>query len=108
MILLLTSESGDLSHIEIVNWLEYFRADYMIITGESFLRGDVNFVYKDDIIICNGRNLTKEVSVVFYRRWLYPSNVVGKWGRFLRPFSSKRPEVERTSPSSRRAIPSLT
>lgn len=76
MILLLTSESGDLSHIEIVNWLEYFRADYMIITGESFLRGDVNFVYKDDVIICNGRNLTKEVSVVFYRRWLYPSNVV--------------------------------
>ena len=45
MILILTSESGDLSHLEIVNWLEYYKANYLVVTGESIIRGAVDFTY---------------------------------------------------------------
>lgn len=76
MILLLTTESGDASHIEIVNWLEYINANYMVLTGESLLRGETEFSYINNEIFCNGINLTKEVTVVYYRRWIYPSSLV--------------------------------
>lgn len=83
MILLLTTEAGDLSHMEIVNWLEFHRADYMILTGESLLKGEIEFTYKRGELVCNGRNLSKDVNVVYYRRWLYPSGVILSKDRLL-------------------------
>ncbi|MFI3297751.1 MAG: hypothetical protein R3Y59_09030 [bacterium] len=70
MILILTTESGDSSHIEVINWLEHLKANYIIIAGERLLRGDVSFTYMNNEIYYNGINLTNEISVVYYRRWL--------------------------------------
>lgn len=39
MILILTTEAGDYSHKNIVDWLKYYGADYLILTGESIYRG---------------------------------------------------------------------
>ncbi len=74
MILILTSESGDLSHLEIVNWLEYYKANYLVVTGESIIRGAVDFTYSSlEGIIYKGKPLRKQVSAVYYRRWVFPS-----------------------------------
>lgn len=75
MILILTTEAGDQSHIEVIDWLECFKANYIILTGESLLFGSNTIVYKDGCIFCNGVNLTKEVSVVFFRRWITPTRI---------------------------------
>lgn len=71
MILVLTTEAGDYSHGKFIDWLEYYEADYMILTGESILSGKTE-VYIDDQfnLFINSRNLTKEVKIVLNRRWL--------------------------------------
>lgn len=71
MILILNSDTGDFSHIEIINWLEFYNADYLVLTGESLMRGNVKFEYTIDDIFLNGISL-KNISVVLYRRWQYP------------------------------------
>lgn len=83
MILLLTSESGDQSHVDIVNWLEYYRADYLILTGESILRGDNSISYYKEKIFYNDIDLTKVVNVVFYRRWFYPKSLTISCNKLL-------------------------
>ncbi|MCR5312353.1 MAG: hypothetical protein K6E54_01655 [Bacteroidaceae bacterium] len=75
MILLLTTEAGDYSHIELVNWLEYYKADYCVLAGESFIVGRSSLSISDNVIKINGREITDEVNVVYYRRWAYPSNI---------------------------------
>jgi len=35
MILILTSEAGDYSHLRFIDWLEFYNADYEILSGES-------------------------------------------------------------------------
>jgi hypothetical protein len=40
MILVLTTESGDFSHIKFIDWLTYYKANYIVITGERILRGE--------------------------------------------------------------------
>lgn len=69
MILVLTSQAGDFSHLKFIDWLNYFDASYIIITGESILKGEKSFSIISDNIYYNDINLTKEVSCVFYRRW---------------------------------------
>lgn len=76
MILLLTTEAGDLSHIEVVNWLIAKKANYMIMTGEELLSGSADLTVCDGQIFYNGKNLTQEVKCVYYRRWLYPKGIV--------------------------------
>lgn len=39
MILILTTEHGDFSHKRFIDWLEYYNADYEILTGESIYHG---------------------------------------------------------------------
>lgn len=75
MILLLTTEAGDYSHIELVNWLEYYKADYCVLTGESFLVGRSSLSISDNVIKINGKTITDDINVVYYRRWAYPSNI---------------------------------
>ena len=75
MILILTTEEGDFSHLKIIDWLTHLGADYKIISGESILKGASNFTIIDGDIIYDGVNLTQEVSCVFYRRWFTSSKL---------------------------------
>lgn len=70
MILILTTQAGDYSHIKIVDWLNHLNADYLIITGESLINGQSKFNIQNNEIFINDVNLTKNVSCVFYRRWV--------------------------------------
>lgn len=69
MILVLTSEVGDYSHLKIIDWLNYRKANYFILSGESILRGQYQLSIENGDVICNDINLTKRVKTVFYRRW---------------------------------------
>ncbi|MCS4237953.1 hypothetical protein M2306_000720 [Myroides gitamensis] len=73
MILILTTEEGDFSHKKIIDWLEYYKADYLILTGEGILTGKTKLLIENGNLYANDINLTKSVSCVFYRRWF--SNV---------------------------------
>ena len=75
MILVLTSEAGDFSHLKFIDWLEYYQADYQILSGESIFRGETKLSLKNDELFINDRNYTKEVNVVFNRRWLTTSEL---------------------------------
>lgn len=75
MILILTTEAGDFSHLKFIDWLEYYNADYEILTGESIYRGDTKIIIKDNNLLVNGRNYTKDINVVFNRRWLTQSEL---------------------------------
>lgn len=46
MILILTSEAGDYSHIKIIDWLKYYGANFKIISGENILKGRLYFYNK--------------------------------------------------------------
>ena len=71
MILVLTTETGDNSHSRFIDWLTYYDADFLILTGESIFKNEVDLkIDTSNNLILNGRNLSKEVSVVFNRRWL--------------------------------------
>ncbi|MDO5655567.1 MAG: hypothetical protein Q4G27_05450 [Flavobacteriaceae bacterium] len=71
MILVLTTEAGDLSHSRFIEWLNYYQADYMILTGESIFRNETEiYINKNNHLLVNGRNLSKEVRVILNRRWL--------------------------------------
>lgn len=70
MILVLTTEAGDFSHLRFVDWLNYYNADYFILTGESIFTGRNKLTLIDNQLFINDINLTKEVNVVFNRRWL--------------------------------------
>ena len=37
MILVLTTQAGDYSHLKLVDWLNFSNADFLVITGESVL-----------------------------------------------------------------------
>ena len=76
MILILTTESGDFSHTEIINWLKFHNASYKIITGEEVLKGETSISIANNDILCDGVNLTRSVSCVYYRRWIYPQDMV--------------------------------
>jgi hypothetical protein len=69
MILVLTSQAGDFSHLKFIDWLNYLGASYAIITGESILKGEKIFSIIDNNVYYDKVNLTNEVSCVFYRRW---------------------------------------
>ena len=45
MILILTSESCGLSRLEIVNWVECYKSNYLVVKGESIVRETVGFTY---------------------------------------------------------------
>ncbi len=75
MILILTTEAGDFSHPKFVDWLNYYDADYEILSGESIYRGDTSLTVKNGELIVNGRNFTNDVNVVFNRRWLTKSEL---------------------------------
>lgn len=70
MILVLTTEAGDFSHLRFVDWLNYYNADYFILTGESIFTGRNKLTLIDNQLFINDINLTKEVNVVFNCRWL--------------------------------------
>jgi glutathione synthase/RimK-type ligase-like ATP-grasp enzyme len=76
MILVLTTEAGDNSHSEFIDWLSYYNADYSVLSGESILRGEklIEINEKGELIIDN-RNYSKDVNVVFNRRWLTTSEL---------------------------------
>jgi glutathione synthase/RimK-type ligase-like ATP-grasp enzyme len=75
MILILTTEAGDFSHVKIIDWLSYMKANFMIIAGERILSGEDKLVIKKDEIYFNDVNLSKEITCVFYRRWITSSEV---------------------------------
>lgn len=75
MILVLTTEAGDYSHIKFIDWLEYYKSDYEILSGESILKGKVKVTIKDGAIFINDRNYSEEVKVVFNRRWLTTNQI---------------------------------
>lgn len=69
MILILTTEAGDFSHLKIIDWLEYYNADYFILTGESIFEGRNKIILKEGEIYVNNINITRNVNVVYNRRW---------------------------------------
>ncbi len=75
MILVLTTEAGDFSHPKFVDWLEYYEADYEVLTGESIYDGRATIKIKNDQLFINDRNYTKDVNVVLNRRWLTASEL---------------------------------
>ena len=75
MILLLTTEAGDLSHIEVVNWLIAKKADYIIMTREELLSGNADLTIHGGHVLYNGIDLTQTVRCVYYRRWIYPKGI---------------------------------
>ena len=75
MILIITTEAGDFSHLKIIDWLDYYGASYKIITGEGILTGEIEILIKDGCIICDDINLTDSVSCVYYRRWFLSSEI---------------------------------
>ncbi len=83
MILVLTTEAGDFSHLKIVEWINYYKAKFLIISGERLLRGEDTFTIKGSQIYFNEINLTKEVKAVFYRRWIYKVDVKFTNDKFL-------------------------
>ena len=64
MILLLTTEAWDYSHIEFVNWLEYYKADYCVLAWESFIVGRSSLSISDNVMEINGREITDDVNVI--------------------------------------------
>lgn len=70
MILILTSEAGDFSHPNFINWLEYYSANYFILSGEGIHNGRYDVVLENDNLIIDGINFSKEISVVLNRRFL--------------------------------------
>jgi glutathione synthase/RimK-type ligase-like ATP-grasp enzyme len=70
MILILTTEAGDFSHIKIIDWLNHLGANYKIISGENILRGASNFTIQNGNVFYDGINLSKSISTVYYRRWI--------------------------------------
>ncbi len=42
MILVLTTETGDNSHSRFIDWLTYYDADFLILTGESIFKNEVD------------------------------------------------------------------
>lgn len=70
MILILTTESGDHSHIPFIDWLRHYDADFEILSGESIFYNRKNVVIKNNQLFVNGRNFSRDVNVVFNRRWL--------------------------------------
>lgn len=75
MILILTTEAGDFSHPKFIDWLEHYHADYEILTGESVFYGRTRLNIVNNDIYINGRNYSKDVTVVFNRRWLTAKEV---------------------------------
>ncbi|MBP1631540.1 MAG: gwsG [Bacteroidetes bacterium] len=74
MILIITTEEGDFSHPQIINWLIYRKAKYIIITGEEIVMNKKCITIKNGNFYYDGINLTDEISCVYYRRWLVPAN----------------------------------
>lgn len=70
MILILTTEAGDFSHIKIIDWLNHLGANYKIISGENILRGASTLTIQNGNVFYDGINLTKSVTTVYYRRWI--------------------------------------
>ena len=75
MILILTTEAGDFSHPKFIDWLDYYKADYEILTGEGIYKGKTSLIIEDNQLFINGRNYTTDVNVVFNRRWLTASEL---------------------------------
>ena len=75
MILLLTTEAGDFSHVELIHWLEYYKANYIVLSGESLLSGSTHFTVKSDAVMLNDLNIKDTVNVVYSRRWMYPTEI---------------------------------
>ncbi|WP_050009520.1 hypothetical protein [Flavobacterium sp. B17] len=75
MILVLTSEAGDYSHPRFVEWLHYYKADYMVLSAESIIKGEADVEYTTEGLLIDGINLSKEVNVVFNRRWLVSAEI---------------------------------
>lgn len=71
MILVLTTEAGDNSHSKFIDWLDYYNADYSVLTGESIYNNkvDIKIDSQKDLLV-DGRNYSKDVSIVLNRRWL--------------------------------------
>lgn len=85
MILVITTQAGDYSHMEIINWLKYKEANFFVLTGESILSGDQFIEIRNNEVICDGINLTRTVTSVFYRRWINGENI----GSFLKKIDNK-------------------
>src|SRR5690606_8033286 len=75
MILILTTQAGDYSHIKIIDWLSYLKANFLIITGEGLMNGMKKLTITKGEIFYNDINLSKEVTCVFYRRWITGSEI---------------------------------
>ncbi|OED44930.1 hypothetical protein AB832_01710 [Flavobacteriaceae bacterium (ex Bugula neritina AB1)] len=75
MILILTTDAGDFSHPKFIDWLHFYKADYEILTGESIYEGKTSLIIENNQLFINGRNYTKDVNVVFNRRWLTTSEL---------------------------------
>lgn len=60
MILILTTEAGDYSHAPFIDWLEFHKADYLILTGEGILNGRYDVSYHNKNLYINKINITKK------------------------------------------------
>ncbi|MGS2765298.1 hypothetical protein [Sinomicrobium sp. M5D2P9] len=73
MILLLSTIAGDASFPGIIDWLEYYEADYYILNGEDIFVGreKINVEIKENNIKLEFESFDRsEVNVIFSRRWL--------------------------------------
>lgn len=70
MILVLTTQEGDHSHEKFIDWLDYYNADYTILTGEDIYYNKKQLLVDNGELFINGINFSKNVNVVFNRRWL--------------------------------------
>lgn len=76
MILILTSRAGDMSHPRFIDWLEYYNADYIIISGESIASGELNIsINSYGELFINNERIDHKISVVLNRRFFTHSEL---------------------------------
>lgn len=70
MVLILSYKSYEQSTDPVIEWLKYYEYPFLKLSFEDFRSKDIPFVIQsnDNSLIINGRNLTKEVGAIFYRR----------------------------------------
>ena len=71
MILILTTEEGDAPHYRFIDWLEYYNADYCILSGEGIYSGKHSVIINaNNELIVDDINFSKKNRVLFNRRFL--------------------------------------
>jgi ATP-GRASP peptide maturase of grasp-with-spasm system len=86
MILILSHEFIDEPTNNIIDWLSYYKADFIRLNGDDFsftknLKIDIN---NNEITDNNGQTISaKDINVVWFRRWKHPDNQKTHFEKYL-------------------------